>query len=163
MPQAGDPAECRHGHRLAAAAEADNTGSACLQCCGHPGARPYLHLPSAACQPCPHPHPGLAFSGEFPSPRPPSFASSALIPPQTCFATLSTWPGLLPAFLSSSQTVFLGIHRARQESSQTKGPRELGKESSGLSGVGIPRTTCVAKSTHAAYVTAMSGLQEGTD
>lgn len=71
LPQAGDPAKCRHGHCPTAAPEANDPGPSCLQCCDHPWARSHFHIPVVACRPRPHPHPGLAFSGTFwSSPQP---------------------------------------------------------------------------------------------
>lgn len=138
LPQAGDPAECRHGQCPAAAAEADDAGPTCLQCCDHPGARPPLHLLSAARQPHPHPHPGLAFSGKFQSPLPaqgtqplpflPPAHSNLLCRPFPEMRGLSFLP---PPFLPSSWTGLLEEdclgscrHRARQESPQTAGQRK---------------------------------------
>lgn len=70
LPQAGNPAKCRHGHCPTAATEANDPGPSCLQCCDHPWARPHFHVPFVACRPRPHSHPGLAFSGTFWSPLP---------------------------------------------------------------------------------------------
>lgn len=93
LPQAGDPAQCRHGHHPAAATKADDAGPAHLQRCDHSRPWPHLYLPSAACQPHPHPHPVLPFSGEF---QPPSTMA-----PQPCFSEpMPPKPALLPFLLS---------------------------------------------------------------
>lgn len=101
LPQAGNPAKCRHGHCPTAATEANDPGPSCLQCCDHPWARPHFHVPFVACRPRPHSHPGLAFSGTFWSPLPaPSHTLSA---PTAALLPLSgheMWPLHTPILFS---------------------------------------------------------------
>lgn len=141
LPQAGDPAQCRHGHHPAAATEADDAGPAHLQCCDHPRPRPHLYLPPAACQPHPHPHPVLPFSGEFQTPF--RHGTTALPFLSQCHPKLLCCPFCLAVGPSLSQTVLLKEgsprscgHGAKQQSPQTKVPRQLGRGMSRLSGVG---------------------------